>query len=154
MPLALRLALPALLLAACAVDAADPAELTSAEAALRTSTEPDPDLTPGSRCTVRDPDFDGHRYRERIAHCRRAVSRAEKAAVYDAYAIPRRERGAYEIDHRISLSLGGDNSFENLWPLVAPEARRKAAVEQRLYDDLAAGRIDQAEAIAAILAWR
>jgi len=137
---------------ACVVDTA-PATDTAAQP-VRTSTEPDPGLTPGALCSADDPHFDGYRYAEHVPHCRRSVSRSRKDDVYEAYGVPDDERGAYEVDHRISLSLGGDNSFENLWPLYQPAARRKAQLEQQLYLDLRDGRIDQATAIDAVLNWR
>jgi hypothetical protein len=112
------------------------------------------DMTPGSLCTDQDNDFDGYRYAEQIAHCRRAVSTSKKNRVYAAYGIPASERSAYEIDHRISLALGGDNSTANLWPLLDADARRKARVEQQLYLDLRDGEITQAEAIEVILGWQ
>jgi hypothetical protein len=122
--------------------------------ALRTSTRPDEALTPGSLCTRDDPDYDGDRYAEQVPHCRRHVTRATRIAVAAAYGIAEWELGDYEIDHRISLSLGGSNAADNLWPLYKPEARRKAKFEFKLYQQLASGAITQDEAIAAVLDWQ
>jgi hypothetical protein len=117
-------------------------------------TTPDEELTPGSLCTDEHPDFDGYRYAEQIPHCRRSVSSSRKNRVYAAYGIPPEERSGYEVDHRISLALGGDNSMTNLWPLLDDDARRKARLEQQLYWELVNGEITQAHAIGVILNWQ
>jgi hypothetical protein len=130
---------------------AEPA-LTVDESELGTT--PDEELTPGSLCTDEHPDFDGYRYAEQVPHCRRSVSSSRKNRVYAAYGVPPEERSGYEVDHRISLALGGDNSMTNLWPLLDEDARRKARLEQQLYLDLLHGEITQADAIATILSWQ
>ena len=52
----------------------------------------DTSLTPGALCTTDDPNFDGLRYPEQIAHCRRNVSRAEKNRIAAAYGRTTLER--------------------------------------------------------------
>jgi hypothetical protein len=74
--------------------------------------------------------------------------------VYKEYGIALDTRGDYQIDHRISLSFGGSNHMDNLWPLPYDDARRKAQLEEQLYLQINSGQIVQAEAIAQILAWR
>lgn len=137
---------------ACSVALDEDPHLGVDDSALGTA--PDEELTPGTLCTDQHPDFDGYRYAEQIPHCRRNVSTSRKNRVYAEYGIPAEERGAYEIDHRISLAIGGDNSMTNLWPLIDAEARRKARVEEQLYLDLRDGTITQAEAIDVILHWQ
>lgn len=134
--------------AACTFD--DDANVSVAYSAI----EANPDLTPGSLCTDQDRDFDGYRYEEQIAHCRRNVSSSLKKRVYVAYGIPAADRSGYEVDHRISLFAGGDNSFANLWPLPDEDARRKAGVEEQLYLQLRASEITQGEVIDALLNWQ
>lgn len=45
----------------------------------------------------------------------RNVSESKKDHVYELYGI-QRVPGQYEVDHLISLQLGGTNSMRNLWP--------------------------------------
>jgi hypothetical protein len=46
----------------------------------------------------------------------RNVSQSEKNDVYAEYGITHHKMNEYEIDHLISLELGGNNSVANLWP--------------------------------------
>jgi len=73
-------------------------------------------LTPGSYCSITNPDFDEFRYEIQIPHCKRNVSTRLKKELYKEYNIPYEEHSHYTIDHIIPLSLGGDNSKANLWP--------------------------------------
>lgn len=50
------------------------------------------------------------------AHAVRDVPQPEKDQVYQEYGILSHPSGAYEIDHLVSLELGGDNDLKNLWP--------------------------------------
>ena len=50
------------------------------------------------------------------AHSVRNVSAATKRAVYAEYGIASHQPGKYEVDHLISLELGGSNDIRNLWP--------------------------------------
>ncbi len=66
----------------------------------------------------------------------RSVSAAEKKEVFARYGIdPKSDR--FEIDHLISLELGGKNSVENLWPqsyTTSPlNATIKDGLENRLH---------------------
>jgi len=49
----------------------------------------------------------------------RNVSEATKDAVYREYGIRRHSAGQYEVDHVVSLELGGSNSTRNLYPEAA-----------------------------------
>jgi 5-methylcytosine-specific restriction endonuclease McrA len=46
----------------------------------------------------------------------RNVPDAVKKQVYEEYGITSHKPGEYEVDHLISLELGGSNSIKNLWP--------------------------------------
>ena len=47
----------------------------------------------------------------------RNVSTVTKKAVFAEYGIdPRGPHGPYEVDHLVSLELGGSNDIKNLWP--------------------------------------
>src|SRR5665213_3291841 len=46
----------------------------------------------------------------------RDVPESEKNQVYAEYGITHHTTGQYEIDHLISLELGGSNAIGNLWP--------------------------------------
>jgi hypothetical protein len=50
--------------------------------------------------------------RESVRH----VDGKTKARACRAYGIRHHQSGAYEIDHLISLELGGSNDIRNLWP--------------------------------------
>jgi hypothetical protein len=150
-----RLASAALLLLSAALSACELGDpLGAVVDEINTTTQPDESLTPGSLCTADHLDFDGYRYAEQVPHCKRRVSKATRRLVFASYGVPTSETGSYEVDHRISLSLGGDNSVDNLWPLYQPAAREKAHFEQWLYYQLSGGEMSQAEAITAVLDWR
>lgn len=79
----------------------------------------------------------------------RDVSTAEKNAVYSEYGINSHTTGQYEVDHLVSLELGGSNEISNLWPEAAaptPGFHEKDQVENYLHDQVCAGKIALAEA--------
>ena len=84
----------------------------------------------------------------------RNVPSAVKHAVYDSYGIPTHKPGDYEVNHLISLELGGSNSVRNLWPesfILKPlNAHVKDAVENKLHQLICSGQISvqAAQAIA------
>src|SRR5690242_12648361 len=75
---------------------------------------PDPKLTPGAvdprltEAVLRAPGFTTSSYRD--------VPDSEKAKVYAEYGIGSHPAGEFEVDHLISLELGGSNELANLWP--------------------------------------
>lgn len=74
----------------------------------------------------------------------RDVSQAEKDKVYAEYGITQHPPGAYEIDHLISLELGGSNDIRNLWPeasLPKPGFHEKDQVEDYLHNQVCSGKI-------------
>ncbi len=107
---------------------------------------PDPEMTPGDVCTRQDRHFDGYRYREKIAHCKRSVKRGLKSKIYNDYQIPSRCRNRYTIDHFYPLSIGGNNSVKNLWPEHVFVKALREDLEQDVFDQVAQGRLKQKEA--------
>jgi len=79
----------------------------------------------------------------------RNVPTSEKAAVYAEYGITHRDTGQYEVDHFVSLELGGSNDISNLWPELAdptPGFHQKDKVENYLHDQVCSGHLSVAEA--------
>ena len=105
---------------------------------------PDPNITPGlflSDATVDKICQKG--YTATVRH----VTEAQKNKVFSDYGIPR--SGEYEVDHLISLELGGSNSNGNLWPQAYRgywNARIKDILENRLHDLVCMGKIPLSEA--------
>jgi hypothetical protein len=75
----------------------------------------------------------------------RDVSQGTKDAVYAAYGISTHFNGATgEVDHLVSLELGGSNVQANLFPEAAsphPGSHEKDRLENRLHDEVCAGRL-------------
>ncbi len=120
---------------------------------------PNPALTPGDLfpgVTAKEVCVSGY------SSSVRSVSSDEKAAVYQRYGIPNPAQGApagkHEVDHFISLELGGSNALTNLWPepYVTPDgpnkigAREKDKVENYLHAEVCAGRMPLPQAQDAI----
>ena len=80
----------------------------------------------------------------------RNVPQAVKEQAYSDYGITHRNPGQYEIDHLISLELGGSNSIRNLWPqsyITKPwNAHVKDALENRLHQEVCSGQTDLKQA--------
>ncbi len=100
---------------------------------------PRPALTPGVILTVSRARVCTSGYASSI----RDVSDADKAAVYARYGV---EWVPYqhEVDHLISLELGGSNAIRNLWPEPYAGrwgARTKDALENRLHELVCEGRL-------------
>jgi hypothetical protein len=101
---------------------------------------PNPSLTPGdilpaTKEQICVPGYAGNT---------RNVSTALKIQVYKEYNIPYPQpTGAIEVDHLISLQLGGSNDIKNLWPEKAstvPGFHEKDLVETYLHKELCQGR--------------
>ena len=72
----------------------------------------------------------------------RNVPESEKNQVYAEYGIASHTTGQYEVDHLISLELGGSNDIANLWPEPAeprPGFHEKDKVENYLHDQVCSG---------------
>src|SRR5712691_7632060 len=73
---------------------------------------PNPSLTPGAALAVGADDICVPGYTKLV----RDVPASVKRQVYEEYGITTHAPGEYEVDHLISLELGGSNSIRNLWP--------------------------------------
>jgi hypothetical protein len=78
----------------------------------------------------------------------RDTSAAKYRIAYPAYGIPAATRT--ELDHLVSLELGGDNDLANLWPESYPGATAKDKVENALHAAVCAGKVPLAAAQIAI----
>ncbi len=79
----------------------------------------------------------------------RNVPDSEKNQVYAEYGIKSHTTGQYEVDHLVSLELGGSNDISNLWPELAspkPGFHEKDKVENYLHDQVCSGAIDLKQA--------
>jgi hypothetical protein len=116
------------------------------DSSLRYPIVPDLALTPGATLDVTAADICVSGYSKRV----RNVPVAVKRQAYASYGILSHEPGEYEIDHLISLELGGSNSLRNLWPQsfrTHPwNAYVKDALENELHRRVCAGTIDLAKA--------
>jgi hypothetical protein len=84
----------------------------------------------------------------------RHVGHKLKEEAFARYGIDPKIGGPYEIDHLISLELGGANDIGNLWPqsyVTTPwNAHVKDALEDRLHALVCAGKMPLSEAQHAI----
>jgi hypothetical protein len=72
----------------------------------------------------------------------RSVTDSVKNKVYAEYGITSHPSGAYEVDHFVSLELGGSNDISNLFPEAAspkPGFHEKDKVENYLHDQVCSG---------------
>jgi hypothetical protein len=100
---------------------------------------PDPNLTRGEVLTMTRSVVCVPGYASTV----RNVPDSEKEAVYARYGIPHLPY-AHEVDHLISLELGGSNAITNLWPEPYQGrwgARTKDTLENRLHDLVCAGHL-------------
>ncbi len=79
----------------------------------------------------------------------RNVTASEKAQVFQEYGIATHVKGQYEVDHLVSLELGGSNDISNLWPEPAdptPGFHQKDAVENYLHAQVCNGTLSLQQA--------
>lgn len=79
----------------------------------------------------------------------RNVPTSEKNLAYAEYGIHSHHSGQYEVDHLISLELGGSNDIANLWPEAAsptPGFHQKDQVENYLHDQVCSGAVSLKDA--------
>ncbi|MGY2896917.1 HNH endonuclease signature motif containing protein [Deinococcus sp. UYEF24] len=111
---------------------------------------PDPKLSPGDVLTSDPKLVCVSGYTKTV----RNVPQALKEQVYREYGITSRQPGEYEVDHIISLELGGSNSIRNLYPesyKTQPlNAHVKDTLENRLHALACSGKITLQEAQQAI----
>jgi hypothetical protein len=120
--------------------------VVQSDSSLRFPFVPDPAKTPGDALEVTPADICVPGYAKKV----RNVPIAVKRQVYASYGIRTHKPGDYEIDHLMSLEIGGSNSIRNLWPQsyrTSPwNARVKDALENELHRRVCAGTIDLAKA--------
>ncbi|MBK5187285.1 MAG: hypothetical protein JJD97_03515 [Gemmatimonadaceae bacterium] len=120
--------------------------VVSSDSALRFPYVPDPAKTPGASLPVTAADICLSGYSRKV----RNVPAAVRREAYALYGIRSHEPGEYEVDHLISLELGGSNSIRNLWPesfRTHPwNAYVKDALENELHRRVCAGTMDLAKA--------
>jgi len=79
----------------------------------------------------------------------RNVPTSVKNQVYAEYDIRSHAPGQYEVDHLVSLELGGSNELSNLWPELAspqPGFHEKDSVENDLHSQVCSGAMALKEA--------
>ncbi len=115
-------------------------------AGIRVPIEPDPVLTPGATLPVTVEDICASGYTRKV----RNVPAEVKRDVYRRYGIRHHWKGEFEMDHLISLELGGSNSERNLWPesnwTMPWNARAKDALENALHREVCTSRVPLATA--------
>ncbi len=103
---------------------------------------PDPRLTPGDTLPVTAQDVCTPGYARRV----RNVPLELNHQVYQEYGMYHHTPRQYEVDHLISLELGGSNSIRNLWPqpyFTQPwNAHVKDQLENQLHREVCSGQID------------
>jgi hypothetical protein len=92
---------------------------------------PDKALTPGATLAVTKADVCVPGYSKKV----RNVPANVKRAVFAAYHITP-TKGEYEVDHLISLELGGSNAIKNLWPQSYKTQPWNAHVKDKLENRL------------------
>lgn len=112
---------------------------------------PNPQIAQGSLCNRQNPDYETDRYKQKIPYCRRNVESELKSHLYDLYNIPEKCRNRYTIDHIIPLSIGGDNSAQNLWPEHKNVKATRPYLEEEVFIDVKEGHMLQKDAVALIL---
>lgn len=110
---------------------------------------PDPACTPGEVLTTDAKTVCASGY----AGATRDVSSSTKAKAYSEYGIASHTTGEYEVDHLVSLELGGSNGIANLWPEAAnanPGYHQKDQVENYLHAAVCSGAMTLPQAQAEI----
>lgn len=107
---------------------------------------PDPECTPGGifpEATIEQ--ICTPEYSKSV----REVSQKLKDEVFREYGVLTHNSGEYEIDHLISLELGGSNDISNLWPQPAqpkPGFHEKDKVENYLHEQVCKGHLSLRDA--------
>jgi hypothetical protein len=120
---------------------------------------PDPNCTPGAINPTLT--IDVLRDRSFTTRCTRdaATQEGEKATTYDWYNLPHPSQNSgenqiCELDHLISLEIGGADTLDNIWPQCGPSGvalpkrffKEKDTVENFLAMQVRAGRMDLIDA--------
>jgi hypothetical protein len=102
---------------------------------------PNTSKTPGDILDVTTADICVSGYSSKV----RNVPDSVKNQVYQEYGLTTHAPGAYEVDHLISLELGGSNSIKNLWPESYSgdwNAHIKDKLENKLHSLVCNGSLD------------
>lgn len=80
----------------------------------------------------------------------RHVTQAMKDEVFKEYGVDQSQSAHYEVDHLVSIELGGSNDMANLWPepvSPVPGFHEKDKLEDSLHQEVCNGRmsLDQAQ---------
>lgn len=122
------------------------AERTKSEGCRVRGALPDPECSPGAVFAgVTKEQICTPGYAKSV----RNVPTSLKNKVYAAYGITARKPGEYEMDHIVSLELGGSNDIANLYPQAAeprPGFHEKDRFENYLHDQVCKGAISLDEA--------
>ncbi|MCU1302808.1 MAG: hypothetical protein JWQ87_3092 [Candidatus Sulfotelmatobacter sp.] len=113
---------------------------SASNGAFQAGSLPNPHLTPGDTLAVTVQDICIPGYTKLV----RQVPAAVKQQVYAAYGRRPRKSVCCEVDHLISLELGGSNRAANLWPEpydILWNARVKDKLENRLHKMVCAGEL-------------
>ncbi len=111
---------------------------------------PNPKLTPGSvfpHVTVKQLCTPG--YTSTVRNVADSIARQAFKNYGIESKFTTKERANYEVDHLISLELGGDNDIKNLWPQKyepKPGARQKDVVETSLHRRICNGELTISQA--------
>jgi len=106
---------------------------------------PDPKATPGATLNVTMHHLCMKGYTQTV----RNVTDAEKQHIYALYGAKKQPKVCCEVDHLISLELGGSNDLTNLWPepyLPKPGAHEKDKLENVLHQAVCDGKMTLQEA--------
>lgn len=110
---------------------------------------PNPNLTPGK--------LTGHTLSQicKVGYTldQRHVTKSIRKEVMRRYGLDPKNLHDYEIDHYVSLELGGSNDIENLWPQPILEARKKDVVETKLHRRMCRGEITLEQAQQSVENW-
>lgn len=121
--------------------------LSLASAIVAAQQLPQPNLTPGVAGDATKEQLCSSKFHTRDV---RLVTDEMKRQVFGSYKIkcwpvmtPKAAGveacSVFEVDHLISLELGGANDVRNLWPQPIAEARRKDVLENWLHAQVCAG---------------
>lgn len=106
---------------------------------------PDPDATPGAMFQVTVNRICTKGYAKGV----RNVAESVKKRVYTVYSAKKKSGVCCEVDHLISLKLGGSNDVTNLWPQPyrpKPGTREKDVLENFLHRAVCGGAMSLEEA--------
>jgi hypothetical protein len=119
---------------------------SSGPTVVNSSASPDPALTPGDVLTTNLSRICQSGYTQTV----RNVPESLKVQVYRTYGITHHAPGEFEVDHLISLELGGSNSLRNLWPesfVTKPlNAHVKDELENKLHELICSHQLPVAQA--------